>query len=154
MDTVGALYTLRRELWIPAPRERVFRFFSDARNLESITPPWLNFCVLTPGPIEMKAGAGIQYRLAWRFFPLRWTTRIVEWKPPDYFIDEQTRGPYRAWRHTHTFREENGGTRMLDSVEYALPFGLLGRLAHAVKVRHDIEGIFDYRADAIGRIFT
>jgi ligand-binding SRPBCC domain-containing protein len=128
-------YLLRREQFIAHPVERVFSFFSDARNLERITPPWLRFEVLTAGPIELRAGALIQYRIGWGMIPLRWTTEIVEWCSPHRFMDVQLRGPYRLWQHTHRFEPVEGGTRMTDEVEYALPLGPLGRLAHALKVR-------------------
>jgi ligand-binding SRPBCC domain-containing protein len=101
----------------------------------------------------MKKGARIQYRIAWHGFPLRWTTEIVRWDPPVCFADVQIAGPYRLWHHTHRFKEEAGGTRITDVVRYALPLGIAGRWAHAIKVRNDVERIFDYRAQQIERIF-
>jgi ligand-binding SRPBCC domain-containing protein len=86
--------------------------------------------------------------------PLRWTTEIVEWCSPHRFMDVQLRGPYRLWQHTHRFEPFEGGTRMTDEVEYALPLGPLGRLAHALKVRRDLEAVFDYRAERIRGIFS
>ena len=147
------LYELHREQVIPRPIEEVFAFFSDVRNLEAITPPWLNFRILTPAPIHMEPGAEIEYGLAWRFIRLRWKTAIRQWKPPDFFVDVQLRGPYRVWEHTHSFRSEDASTRMSDSVRYQLPLGMLGRMAHALRVRRDLDRIFDYRADTISRLF-
>lgn len=139
-------YVLQREQWIPQPIEEVFAFFADARNLEAITPPWLGFQILSPEPIVMAPGTLIEYRLRWHYLPMRWVTEIRSWNPPIGFMDVQLSGPYRLWEHTHRFQAVDGGTRMGDVVRYALPFGLLGRMAHAWVVKADLEGIFDYRA--------
>ncbi|MBZ5623788.1 MAG: SRPBCC family protein [Acidobacteriia bacterium] len=150
---MSKLYRLEREQAIPCPIEKVFAFFADVRNLEAITPPWLNFRVLTPAPIRMEPGAEMEYQLAWRRFRLRWKTQITEWKPPQFFVDVQARGPYRLWEHTHSFRSEDSGTRMFDSVRYQMPFGIVGQAVHGIRVRRDLDRIFDYRAAAIGRLF-
>jgi ligand-binding SRPBCC domain-containing protein len=131
----------------------VFSFFSEAANLEKLTPEWLNFRMDTRGPITMEKGALIQYRICWHGIPLRWTTRIARWDPPFSFVDNQIAGPYRLWHHTHLFKEERGGTRLTDVVRYALPLGFAGRWAHAIKVRRDVEIIFSYRAEQVERIF-
>jgi ligand-binding SRPBCC domain-containing protein len=136
-------------LWIARPRDEVFDFFSEARNLELITPRWLSFNVLTPEPIEMHAGALIDYRLSWRGIPLRWRTEIEVWEPPHRFVDNQIRGPYRLWRHEHLFEEENGGTRVSDIVRYAAPGGaLINRLF----VARDVRRIFDHRSRRISEL--
>jgi ligand-binding SRPBCC domain-containing protein len=79
---------------------------------------------------------------------LRWLTEIEEWQPAHRFIDMQREGPYRLWRHTHTLRQRDGGTEMEDVVQYALPLGPIGTIAHALLVRRDVDAIFDYRAHA------
>lgn len=139
-------YTLQRELWVPNSLTAVFDFFSRAENLERITPPWMRFRILTPPPITMKQGATIAYALRVRGIPLRWLTEIERWNPPYEFIDTQIKGPYKIWRHTHRFSEAAGGTLIVDIVDYALPFGLIGRLAHRLQVARDLSLIFDYRA--------
>jgi len=141
-------FRFHRELTLPLPRSAVFGFFSRAENLERITPPWLGFQILTPGPIELKQGARIAYALRLHGLPLRWLTEIAEWNPPQSFVDVQLRGPYRVWRHTHSFEEVPGGTRMTDDVEWALPFGWLGALARPL-VERDIRKIFGYRTQAV-----
>ncbi len=146
-------YLLEREQWIPRPIGVVFAFFADATNLEAITPPWLGFRILTPRPIALHAGALIDYRLGWRWLPLRWRTRIEEWEPPHRFVDVQLRGPYALWHHTHSFEPHEGGTWMRDRVRYALPLGPLGRLANRFRVRKDLEAIFAYRAEKIAELF-
>ncbi|SPF33720.1 Cyclase/dehydrase [Candidatus Sulfopaludibacter sp. SbA4] len=148
------IYEIRRETFIPSPLPAVFEFFSDARNLGAITPSWLQFRILTPEPISLHAGAELRYSLRVRGIPVRWTTTIETWNPPHEFSDIQSRGPYKLWRHTHRFREAQGGTEMEDIVYYALPFGPLGRLVHWVCVRRDVESIFEYRAARIKELFT
>lgn len=143
------IYTLHRELWVPYPLLRVFDFFSRAENLEQLTPPWMHFRILTPLPIVMKPGATIAYSLRVRGIPLRWLTEIEQWTPPHDFIDIQAKGPYKLWRHTHRFSELNGGPLIADTVVYALPFGLLGRLVHRLQVARDLGQIFDYRAQQV-----
>ena len=150
---MSLFYTLRREQWIPLPRDEVFAFFSNARNLAELTPPWLGFQILTPGPIRIAAGATIRYRISWHGIGVGWTTEIRRWEPPFRFTDVQLSGPYRLWHHTHRFEEHEGGTRMTDVVRYRLPFGMLGRIVHALKVRRDVERIFDYRFQRIHEIF-
>ncbi|HWC95607.1 MAG TPA: SRPBCC family protein [Candidatus Sulfopaludibacter sp.] len=146
-------YTLKRELWVARPLSEVFEFFSRVENLERITPPWLNFRILTPTPVEMQAGALIEYSIRVRGIPLRWRTTIERWNPPTEFVDVQTRGPYKLWRHTHRFRAERGGTAIIDEVEYALPFGPFGRLVHWLQVSRDLGRIFDYRAEQVRKLF-
>lgn len=145
-------FVLRREQTIPQPIDRVFAFFADAHNLEAITPPWLAFRILTPGPIAMREGTQIRSRLRWHRLPLHWLTEIRRWNPPVEFIDVQRQGPYRLWHHTHQFEPVAGGTRMRDIVEYALPFGFLGRAAHAGWVKRDLQTIFDYRARKVAEL--
>ncbi len=148
-----AEYVLRRQAFIPAALDEVFQFFADARNLEQITPAWLHFRVLTPDPIEMRAGTQIRYRLQIAGVPVRWDTRIASWEPGKSFVDRQERGPYSLWVHTHTFEPIADGVLMEDVVRYALPFGPLGRLAHALWVRGALAQIFDYRFERIREAF-
>ncbi len=145
-------FLLEREQWIPRRIEEVFAFFADAKNLETITPPWLRFRILSPEPIAMQAGTLIVYRLRWHWLPLRWLTEITEWEPPWRFVDVQRRGPYALWHHTHEFEPHAGGTRMRDRVRYALPLGLLGALMHRLIVRRDLQAIFDYRARKVAEV--
>ena len=142
------VHLLEARTQLPLPRAQVFGFFSDAANLERITPPWLHFLILTPGPIELRAGTLIEYQLRLRGIPLRWRTRIEVWDPPTRFVDVQIRGPYALWEHEHVFTDGTGGTAVSDRVRYALPFGPLGELVHAF-VRRDLRAIFEYRQEAV-----
>jgi ligand-binding SRPBCC domain-containing protein len=146
-------HTLRRQQQIPRPLDEVFAFFSDARNLEAITPPWLGFRTLTPGPIQLARGTQIRYRLRIHGAPVNWTTEIRRWDPPRRFVDVQLSGPYQLWHHTHRFENSDGGTRMIDVVRYRLALGPLGRLVNILMVGRDIDRIFDYRNWRIAEIF-
>ena len=146
------VHTLRREQRLPGTPRDVFAFFGDARNLEAITPPLLRFRVMDPGAIDMGPGTLIRYRLRVHRVPVGWLTAIREWDPPHRFVDEQLRGPYALWHHTHTFEphpDAVGDTLMTDVVRYALPLGPLGELARRLFVARDVEAIFDYRAEQI-----
>jgi len=145
-------YTLENEQWVARPLKEVFAFFSDARNLEVLTPAWLKFRILTM-PIAMESKTKIDYRISWHGLPMRWTTEILRWAPPHEFVDLQLSGPYRLWHHTHRFEAERGGTRITDIVHYALPLGPLGRIAHVLWVKGDIKKIFAYRSERIAELF-
>jgi len=139
----------------PRPRANVFRFFEDAFNLDSITPGMLRFRILTPRPIEMRAGALIDYSLRLRGVPIRWRTRIEVYEPPYFFVDRQLRGPYRLWWHEHVFEEIEGGTRMTDRVQYLTPLAgsMVGRWVHDRLIRPDLESIFSFRRAKLATIF-
>ena len=139
------------ELELGVPPEDLFAFFADAGNLNALTPPWLNFRILTPQPIAMREGVLIDYRLRVHSIPLRWRTRITVWESPHRLVDEQIRGPYRLWRHEHTFTACDGGTLVRDQVHYAVPFDAL---LHRWFVRPDIERIFEFRAAALRTRFA
>jgi ligand-binding SRPBCC domain-containing protein len=146
------IHRLLREQVVAAAPDEVFEFFSLARNLETLTPPWLRFEVLTPEPIEMSQGTRIDYRLRLHGVPLRWVSRIEEWHPGRGFVDRQLRGPYHLWHHRHEFEPHDGGTLARDIVHYSLPLGPLGALAHAAFVRRDLDAVFEYRRRQIDHL--
>ena len=145
-------WEIHREQVVHAPVERVFGFFSRARNLQELTPPWLHFDVLTPEPIRMGPGTLIDYRLRLRGVPMRWRTLIEAWEPGRMFVDRQLRGPYRLWHHTHEFEAHSQGTLVRDRVRYEIPLGAAGRVARMLFVRRDLEQVFDYRREAVARL--
>jgi ligand-binding SRPBCC domain-containing protein len=141
---------LRAETWVPAPRREVFPFFADARNLQTLTPPWLRFSIRTPAPVEMGTGARIEYRIRVHGIPMRWESVISAWEPPDRFVDEQSNGPYRRWVHTHRFFDERGGTRLVDEVNFELYISWLT----APLVTRDLRRVFSYRHHVLHRLFS
>jgi ligand-binding SRPBCC domain-containing protein len=144
------LHEFRATDTIALPRDRVFAFFSDAANLEVITPPELRFRILTPQPIAMHPRALIRYRLRLIGVPFEWVTRITEWNPPHGFVDEQLAGPYKAWVHRHRFLEVPMGTQVDDDVTYELPLYPFSELAAPV-VAFQVRRIFSFRTQAIRR---
>jgi ligand-binding SRPBCC domain-containing protein len=144
-----AQYRLSVQQWLPRPLPEVFEFFSDASKLEILTPPWLSFQILTPTPIPMAAGALIDYRLKLRGVPIRWRTRISEWEPMHHFVDEQLRGPYWLWHHTHLFEEQEGGTLVTDRIDYSVPGGAL---IHWLLVKGDLHRVFNYRLERLAEL--
>jgi ligand-binding SRPBCC domain-containing protein len=151
---MGRAYLLERAQFVPYPRAEVFAFFAHAQNLEQITPSFLRFRILTPGPISMRPGALIDYRLQLFGVPVWWRTRIEVFEPPVRFVDVQLGGPYRRWRHTHKFEDTPGGTVVHDRVEYELPLGPLGALARALFVRPALKRIFDHRRKRIAELLA
>ena len=148
-------YVLERSQVIHRSRGEVFAFFGDAFNLERITPPLLDFRVLTYAPISMRAGALVDYRLALFGVPFYWRTLIESWTPEESFVDSQIKGPYKLWRHMHTFEALSpGATLMRDRVEYRIPLGILGRIAHPLFVARTLKKIFDYRAEVTARLLA
>jgi ligand-binding SRPBCC domain-containing protein len=148
-------HRLEREQRVPGTPEEVFELYADAFALEEITPPWLRFRVVTPRPIDMRAGTLIDYRLRLHGFTIRWKTRIERWEPGRRFVDAQVSGPYRLWHHTHEFEPDGrGGTKIHDVVRYALPLGAFGALAHVLFVRRDLARIFDYRREAVEQLLA
>ena len=143
-------YVLTCRARVPRPRDEVFAFFSNARNLEKLTPSLLNFQVLTEGEIEMKVGALIDYKLKVRGLPLKWRTEITAWDPPARFADTQLKGPYRQWIHTHEFVDEGETTLMQDHVRYKV---LGGALVNWLAVKRDVKKIFAYRSEVMASIF-
>lgn len=133
--------------------EEVFGIFEDPYNLAKITPSWLSFEVVSRNRVEMKQGAEIEYRIRWLGVPVHWKTIITEYRPPHLFVDEQANGPYSYWQHRHTFTEAGQGVVIGDHLEYALPLGILGRLAHGVMVGNQLRSVFEYRQERLAEIF-
>ncbi len=151
-----AVHRLIRTQHIPASAEAIWGFFSDARNLQAITPAHLRFRVLNPEDAarEIYPGQIISYRVSPLLgIPLFWMTEITAVKRYRLFVDEQRRGPYRLWHHQHLFEEGPDGVTMTDLVHYELPLGPFGNAAHALFVRRQVAGIFDFRTAAIAQHF-
>jgi len=146
-------YILERTQTVPVSIQDAFGFFSEARNLEEITPSWLRFEVLG-APNELRYGSLIAYRLELFRIPIHWLTRIATWQPPRSFADEQISGPYPLWEHTHRFSRVDDGTEIYDHVRYRLFLGPVGALMERLLVRGWVEQIFDYRAQEVPALIT
>ena len=147
-------YTLDTRMTAPVSVREAFAVFQDPYNLARTTPPWLHFQVTSKERVTMRRGAEITYRIRWMGFPIAWRTLITEYDPPCGFVDEQAAGPYVLWRHRHTFAAGDAGTLVADHVDYILPLGWLGRLAHRLLVRRQLEAIFAYRRAALARMWN
>jgi ligand-binding SRPBCC domain-containing protein len=146
-------YRLQRRQVVGGDLPEVFGFFRDPRNLEAITPPWLGFKVLRSTDAAVRLGTRIGYRLRLHGIPLQWESRIAEYVEGQLFADEMLEGPYHRWYHRHLFRAVPGGVEIEDVVDYRLPLGVLGRLAHVIAVRHQLNAIFDFRERRIAQLF-
>jgi len=135
--------------FINLPIEEVFHYFSNPSNLQKITPKYLNFKIINHPPFNMNKGQLFEYRLRVRGIPITWTSLISSYHPPYSFIDEQIKGPYSSWHHTHTFKEENGGTTIIDEVKYTLPLGFIGKIINSIWIKKDLDAIFKYRQKII-----
>lgn len=149
------IYRLRYNQTVPLTIEQCWGFFSDPKNLKLITPEYLKF-QLEPGYAAESVYAGqiISYKIRpVANIPIGWVTEITHVNAPHYFIDEQRFGPYAFWHHEHHFAQVKDGVSMTDIVHYKLPFGVLGRIVNAIKVRHDIEAIFAFRKAKLESLF-
>ncbi|MEM9420554.1 MAG: SRPBCC family protein [Planctomycetota bacterium] len=149
----GKDWVLHMTQWLPLPPDQLFVFFGDAHNLEAITPDTVGFKILTPPPIDMHAGTRIDYKLRVRGLPIRWTTHIEVWDPPRRFVDNQIKGPYKRWHHTHTFEPKDGGTLCIDTVRYRPPGGPLAPLINWLAVERDVVKIFEHRTTVLEKRF-
>ncbi len=149
-DPGERLFILRSSVVLDHSPEKLFEFFSDAFQLEQITPPWLNFRIQTPAPINIRKGCLIDYSIRLRGIPIRWRTEISDWNPPFSFVDRQLKGPYLLWEHLHTFEKVPEGTLARDEVRYRVPGG---RLVNWLMVKSDLIRIFEFRRNKMLELF-
>jgi ligand-binding SRPBCC domain-containing protein len=149
------MYTFVRQQTIPAELGEVWNFFSSPTNLAVITPPKINFRILSNSSSgEMSTGQVITYKVTvLPLITMRWVTEITEVNKPYSFTDIQRSGPYSVWHHLHRFEEIAGGTLLTDEIQYAIPFGWIGRLAHAAFVERELNVIFEFRFQAVTKYF-
>ena len=157
LDDVGdrsiRVHVLRTSICVPVGVDQVFDFFSNASNLERLTPPELHFHIITAEPIDIREGTLIDYRLRIYGIPFKWQTKITNWDPPNQFIDEQVIGPYKQWIHVHSFAEQNGTTTINDRVFYRLPLWPVGEIAYPL-VSSQLRRIFSFRNRLISETFN
>jgi ligand-binding SRPBCC domain-containing protein len=147
-------HVLEKTTIINKPLYQVFDFFSKAENLNELTPPEVHFKIITPLPIHLFEGTTIDYKIKVNGIPMKWCTKIAVWKPPYQFVDEQIKGPYVRWHHTHSFKDlGNGTTEMTDRVEYLSPGWILEPIIQFLFVKRKVENIFLYRESRLKLIF-
>jgi len=149
------IYTLHREQYMPITVEEAWDFFSHPLNLDKITPPDVKFETITTLPDNyITNGQRIHYKLRPLLnIPMRWETEIREVNMPYKFMDKQMKGPYAFWEHTHILERAPGGTKMTDTVRYALPMGILGQMMHSIMIKQQLNNIFDFRKKTLVRLF-
>jgi ligand-binding SRPBCC domain-containing protein len=145
------IHKLETAIWLTRPRAEVFAFFASPHNLDRLTPPWLNFKILTPAASQITQGTILDYRLRLHGVPIRWQSEISVWEPPYRFVDRQTKGPYALWIHDHRFEDTDSGTTVIDHVEYSVPGGAL---VNRFLVAPDLTRIFDYRHQVLKELFN
>lgn len=144
---------LERVQFCKSSIEKVFAYYADAKNLEDITPPFLNFKIVNMNTANIEKGTLLDYKLKLHGIPVSWQTEILEFERPTHFVDNQNKGPYSLWHHTHTFESLGDGTLVRDLVRYKLPMGVLGKISGLALVKKDLKEIFDYRAKRMREIF-
>ncbi|WP_300436490.1 SRPBCC family protein [Christiangramia sp.] len=148
------LYTLNSVQKLPISQEEAWQFLSDPRNLKTITPDYMGFEIVSGGDRPMFPGQIIQYLVTpMSGIKTRWVTEITQLKEGEYFVDEQRFGPYALWHHKHFIKAIPGGVEMEDIIDYKLPFGILGQLAHPILVKSKLKEIFEYRRQKLIDLF-
>jgi ligand-binding SRPBCC domain-containing protein len=149
------IYRLNRKQLLSTDIHTAWKFFTDPENLPKITPGYLKFKMTNRMDSEIYSGMLLYLKIKPVLsLPMKWVTEITQVYEPVWFVDEQRKGPYGMWRHKHIFKEADGGVQMEDIVDYAMPFGVLGRFVHFLVVAKKLEGIFDYRRKALDKIFN
>jgi len=149
------MQSLTKVQFLPISLDLAWDFFSDPRNLGKITPPEMNFIILSDlGDGRMYPGMIIAYKLSpVAGIPVTWVTEITEVREKELFIDNQIHGPYKFWHHQHIFREVEGGVQMTDILHYAAPLGFFGKMTEKLFLRRKVESIFSYREAVLNKYF-
>lgn len=148
------IYTLKTKQIIPISLDEAWEFFSSPKNLKTITPPYMGFDITCKTDEKMYAGQIITYTVRPLFnIPITWVTEISHVKDKEFFVDEQRFGPYAFWHHKHFFKAVDNGVEMTDQVDYGLPLGILGQIAHPIIVKNKLKEIFDFRYKKIEELF-
>ena len=148
------IYTLHKKQQLPISIETAWKFLSDPKNLKTITPDYMSFNILSGADREMYAGQIIQYIVTPVLgIKTKWVTEITHIEDKKYFVDEQRFGPYALWHHKHFIKEIDGGVEMEDIIDYKIPLGVLGQLAHPILVKPKLNEIFNYRQKKLIELF-
>ncbi|RLJ32382.1 ligand-binding SRPBCC domain-containing protein [Chryseobacterium sp. 7] len=150
------MYRLYREQQLNCDKETAWKFFSSPHNLAEITPKSMNFVVLSD--IQNKPvfeGMEIDYKVSPVLgIPMGWKTIISQVDEYKSFTDFQKEGPYKYWNHFHEFIPNEKGILMKDTVDYELPLGILGKVAHQLFVKEKLKSIFDFRYRILEDLFN
>ena len=139
---------------LPLSIKETWDFFSDPKNLKTITPDYMGFEIIDGDDKKIFPGQIIQYNVTPLFgVPIKWVTEITHVINEKYFVDEQRFGPYSLWHHKHFIKEIKGGVEMEDVVHYKLPFGILGQIVHPIIVKPKLDEIFNYRYNKLIELF-
>ena len=153
-NNCSMVYRLKTVQNLPISVEKAWDFLSDPGNLKTITPDYMGFKILEGAEEKMYAGQIIKYIVTPVLgLPLRWVTEITQVEDQKYFVDEQRFGPYSLWHHKHFIKAIPGGVEMIDIVDYKLPLGMLGRIAHPLFVKRQLNQIFNYRYNKLVELF-
>ncbi len=149
------VYTKKYKTVLPISLEEAWDFFSSPKNLAKITPPHMGFIITSEFNDEkMYPGMLITYKVSPLMgIKMDWCTEITHVIDKQYFVDEQRFGPYAMWHHQHHFKMVDGGVEMTDIIDYAVPFGILGRMMNSILISSEIEKIFSFRAEKIKDLF-
>lgn len=145
---------LTQETIINLPLEETFNFFDKPQNLQKVTPKQLNFRILTPDNLlKMDNGSIFEYEISLMGIPMLWRSIINNYNPPYEFVDIQLKGPYKSWHHHHQFiKITPHQTKVIDTVRYEMPLGILGKIAHFLFVKKQLKTIFAYRENLSEKI--
>lgn len=153
-NTEGKVYRLTAKQQLPISLREAWAFFSSPKNLATITPDSLGFVILSGADTDMYTGQIIQYKVnPLPGYKAKWVTEIKHVEHEKFFVDEQRYGPYDMWHHKHFFKAIDGGVEMLDIVDYKIPLGILGKIAHPIIVKPKLKEIFEYRKKKLDELF-
>ena len=148
------LYQLQSKQTLPISKQTAWKFLSNPKNLKTITPDHMGFQIISGADRPMFAGQIIQYKVSpFPGYSTKWVSEITHIKEGEYFVDEQRFGPYALWHHKHFIKEVDGGIEMEDSIDYKIPFGILGQLSHLIIVKKQLLQIFKYREQKLIELF-
>ena len=148
------LYQIKTKLKLPISVDKAWEFLSNPKNLKEITPKHMNFRILSGADRTIFAGQIIQYKVTPMLgISTKWVTEITHVKDKEYFVDEQRFGPYALWHHKHFIKKIDGGVEMEDVIDYKIPFGIIGQIAHPIIVKNKLKQIFKYRENKLKELF-
>ena len=150
-----SVHSIKMVQHIPVTMQQAWAFFSNAANLQQITPAYLKLRIISlHHGAQVYPGQIIEYRVRPVLnFSWYWMTEITHVQEPVFFVDEQRYGPYSLWHHQHHFKLVPGGVQMTDIVHYKIPMGFIGDIVNRLFVRKQLDDLFKYRYQQVERLF-